>query len=417
MSNKKIIEVKHLPYEIEKGAIYSILQPNPNQYTHGMFKYPCKFIPEIPRWGINKYSNKDTVIFDPFAGSGTSLLEANICGHNALGTEIDDVAKLLTQVKTTKLSKTQINKLNQIRAELLLEFSTNKQSKFRPLISNLSHWFADTTVNKLGLIRSKIDIQKDIDVANFLKVVLASIIKKVSYADDSSPKPYVSNNIKKRPPSVESVFNTTFDRYVKMVEELGKVKKMGQSKIIGNSALQFSLPGKTNLVITSPPYINAFDYARIMRLENIWLDYDNELSLRNKKKAYVGTELVKKDFVPKYADILNRSKLLKEYFSKIKKVDDKRAIIVKKFFDDMLQNIQCVYDNLEEGGKYIVVIGNSHIRNQEIESWRVIEQLAKSIGMKTNTYFSYIIKNPYLRIPRGKKGGKINQDYVIVMEK
>ncbi|MBQ6409734.1 modification methylase [Candidatus Saccharibacteria bacterium] len=417
MSSEEVIEVEHLPLKIENGATYSIVQANPNNYTHGMFKYPCKFIPEIPRWGIKKYSHKNTVVFDPFAGSGTSLLEANIHGYNALGTEIDDVAILLTKVKTKKLSKKQIKELKKIQEELLQRFSRNTQSKFRPVISNLSHWFSDDAINKLGLIRDEIKAQADIDIADFLKVVLVSIIKKVSYADDASPKPYVSNNIKKVPPSVDSCFANTYSRYIKMVEELNKIRALGSSEIIGKSALNFSLPHKTNLAITSPPYINAFDYGRIMRLENIWLDFNDETSLRNKKKSYIGTEIIGRDFEPKHSDILKRSDLLKKYVSTIDKVDKKRALIVEKFFDDMLQNIQCVHDNLCDRGKYMIVIGNSNIRKQEIESWRVLEQLAKSIGMKTDSYFSYIIKNPYIRIPRSGKGGKIAKDYIIVMEK
>ena len=56
MSGKEqIIEVESLPVDIQTGATYTIKQANPNSYTHGMFKYPCKFIPEIPRWGINTY--------------------------------------------------------------------------------------------------------------------------------------------------------------------------------------------------------------------------------------------------------------------------------------------------------------------------------------------------------------------------
>ena len=50
-----IIEVESLPVDIQTGATYVIKQANPNSYTHGMFKYPCKFIPEIPRWGIKTY--------------------------------------------------------------------------------------------------------------------------------------------------------------------------------------------------------------------------------------------------------------------------------------------------------------------------------------------------------------------------
>ena len=55
LSKEQIIEVESLPVDIQTGATYAIKQANPNSYTHGMFKYPCKFIPEIPRWGINTY--------------------------------------------------------------------------------------------------------------------------------------------------------------------------------------------------------------------------------------------------------------------------------------------------------------------------------------------------------------------------
>ena len=85
MPNKEqIIEVESLPIDIQSGATYSIKQANPNSYTHGMFKYPCKFIPEIPRWGIRSFlPGKSGVIFDPFSGSGTTLLEANVNGMDA----------------------------------------------------------------------------------------------------------------------------------------------------------------------------------------------------------------------------------------------------------------------------------------------------------------------------------------------
>ena len=49
------IIVENLPSDIEKGKTYIINQSCPNNFTHSYFKYPCKFIPEIPRWAINTY--------------------------------------------------------------------------------------------------------------------------------------------------------------------------------------------------------------------------------------------------------------------------------------------------------------------------------------------------------------------------
>jgi DNA modification methylase len=93
MSNKvnNHIIVESLPNDIEFGGSYIIAQANPNTYTHSFFKYPCRFIPEIPRWAIQKYLTgvESASVFDPFAGSGTTLLESVINDYEAYGTEID----------------------------------------------------------------------------------------------------------------------------------------------------------------------------------------------------------------------------------------------------------------------------------------------------------------------------------------
>ena len=418
LSKEKIIEVESLPVDIQSGATYTIKQANPNSYTHGMFKYPCKFIPEIPRWGIKTYlSEKRGVIFDPFSGSGTTLLEANVNGLDAYGTEIDDIAKLIIKVKTTVLDSAQMELLDQCYSEIINIIGQDDVKLFIPAIANLEHWFSENTIKELGRMKAYIDSLKDEDVQDYFKLCMASIIKKVSNADDTSPKPYVSNKIIKVPPTVEKEFTSVFRRYKQMMQELIHVKKMGNTVIIQGDALEFSVPSGIDLAITSPPYINAFDYGRTMRLENLWLDTLTEEMLRKKKSRYVGTEKINTKEEKNELGILEKSDLLKEYYNQIAERDEKRALIVKKFFEDMENNLRCVYSQMNIGGKYVIVIGNSTIRKVNVESWRVIEEIANKMGFKTVQYFNYIIQNPYIRIPRKGMGGKINKDYVLVLEK
>lgn len=418
LDKEQIIEVESLPVDIESGATYAIKQANPNSYTHGMFKYPCKFIPEIPRWGIKTYlSDKSGVVFDPFLGSGTTLLEANINGIDAYGTEIDDIAKLITKVKTTVLNFEQIQMLEQCYLELISIMSNDDSVSFRPEIDNLEHWFSKDTINKLGRIKVYIDNIADVDVRDFFKLCMVSIIKKVSNADDTSPKPYVSNKIIKIPPIVEKAFSSVFHRYKQMMLELLTVEKMGNTEILQGDALAFTVPFGIDLAITSPPYINAFDYGRTMRLENLWMSTLTEETLREKKSCYVGTEKINTNKEKNELGILKKSALLKAYYDEIFEQDKKRALIVKKFFQDMEDNLRSVYNQMNPGGKYVIVIGNSTIRKVNIESWKVLEELANKIGFKTVQYFNYIIQNPYIRIPRKGMGGKINKDYVVVLEK
>ena len=417
-SEEQIIEVESLPMEIINGTTYSIKQANPNSYTHGMFKYPCKFIPEIPRWGIKKYMNKKNgIVFDPFSGSGTTLLEANVHGITAYGTEIDDIAKLIIKVKTTAMNEEQISKLDSEYSNVIESISNESVKAFLPSIENLEHWFSKVTITELGRMKTYIDSIEDDTIYDFFKLCMVSIIKRVSNADDTSPKPYVSNKVVKIPPTVEKEFSSVFKRYKQMVIDLLEVDGFGNSYIIDGDALDFTCPEKIELAITSPPYINAFDYGRTMRLENLWLNTLTEEMLREKKSRYVGTEKINSKEEIINLDILKKSVLLQEYYSQIASIDEKRALIVKKFFEDMETNLYQVYSQMNKGGKYIIVIGNSSIRKVNVESWKVIEQIAHKIGFKTIEYFNYIIQNPYIRIPRKGMGGKISKDYVLVLEK
>ena len=64
-----------IPAEIERESILNISTRNVTTQTHGFHKYPAKFIPDIPRWAIEKYLNgeKGQTILDPFCGSGTTF--------------------------------------------------------------------------------------------------------------------------------------------------------------------------------------------------------------------------------------------------------------------------------------------------------------------------------------------------------
>ena len=83
----------------------------------------------------------------------------------------------------------------------------------------------------------------------------------------------------------------------------------------------------------------------------------------------------------------------------------------------MKLNLELVYKALKKDGVYVIVIGNSSIRNVNIDSWLVLKEIGLAMGYKYLTHFSYDIKNPYIRIPRKGKGGNINVDHILVLSK
>ena len=411
-----ILQVNEIPEDVNFNSTIEIVSNNINYFTHGFFKYPCKFIPQIPRWAILKYTKPRDWVLDPFAGSGTTLVEAVLNNRNAVGIDFDKFSQFLCEVKTTHLSLEQIELLKKIKNTLFL--NDKHIQPFNPDLHNVAHWFPPQNILDLGLLRSKIERvyqeTNDKDIYKFLLVCFASIIRKCSWADDVSPKPYVSRRIKKEPSSVKEAFLRIFETYIKRIEEY-KVENLGRAIAILGDARQIDIQdyiSKVSLAVTSPPYINAFDYVRSLRLENAWLGFHSDSKIIEMKKKQVGTEIIPHQL---YAEGVEKTgnKRLDDILTKIEKKDKKRAYIVKKFFEDMGKNIEEVNKLLKLGGHYIIVIGDSKIRGVHIPTHEILIDIAKERGFELSNVFSYIIKNRYLRIPRSGRGGLIKKDWVV----
>ena len=168
--------------------------------------------------------------------------------------------------------------------------------------------------------------------------------------------------------------------------------------------------------MTSPPYINAFDYVRSLRLENAWLGFYGDNNIIEVKKRQIGTETISsKKYIHKKPFFgLDKLDIL---ISKIYKVDKKRAYVVYQFFIDMEENIKQIHKLLKTDSHYIVVVGDSNIRSINVDTHNILIDIAKKNGFDLKNLFSYVIKNRYLRIPRKGRGGLIKKDWVIDLVK
>lgn len=425
---EKIIEVTNIPPKPRNGDIFLINASGISGFTHGIFKYPCKFIPHIPRWFLENYASSETKkygVIDPFMGSGTTLVEASLLGYPSYGVDIDALSKLLSKVKTTPLLQKELAIIEQFINEY--QNAIKKPSKFKkeavkytPDMELIGYWFSESVINDLAIIR--LLIQKNYTqfgnkkVKDFLEIVLASIIRKVSKADNQSPKPYISTKIKKDHPVVFDEFYKNLLKYINSIKQYSEASK-ATSKIIGFDARNIDrkalFSGKSSLAMTSPPYINAFDYVRSLKLENFWLDGFSKEKLSDLYNHQVGSEKVKTlKETPVYG-----LKELDSVLSSIYLLDKKRAWITFHYFQAMKENLKSVYGCLQEGGYYCVVVGSSKIRGFDVNTASILSEIAKEVGYKKKLEFAYIIRNRYLRIPRAGRGGFIPKDYVLVFKK
>jgi hypothetical protein len=423
------MDVKEIPLtDMTHETIISIESRGLGDYTHGYFKYPCKFIPHVPRWAIKKYGQgRSAAVLDPFCGSGTTLVEAILHGNPAFGIDFDPFSRLLSKVKSTPLSETQLQTLKDNVPDILED--SEQDVGVTPSLSfpNSDFWFDERDMAVLSRVKNAIlrfgKRTRDQDIEDFLLICLASIVRRTSRADNQSPKPYVSKRIKKTPAPVIPSFKNVLARHTEKMEQFSLDAKGGRGRIIGSDARTIDARriekynGKgPSLAITSPPYINAFDVVRTFKMENYILGLIHKEDVYSLKRKQIGTESIPASEYSELPEPTGNSSL-DSVTLKIYPKDRRRAHIVHRFFSDMRRNLQAVHDVLNDEGVYCLVVGDSTIREVPVPTHEILGDIGEDVGFKLIGLFSYRIKNHYLRFPRQGRGGLIKRDWVISFEK
>lgn len=428
-----------IPYQIEQGSILNILTNNVTAYTHGFHKYPSKFIPHIPKWAIDKYltGQKTKTILDPFCGSGTTLVEGMLAGHNVIGIDIDPLSCLISKVKTTIVNYSELNKISDW---LVKEIKTKKKGEFDPECKTIEHWFPKETISKLSEIRTLINQIPEIfgenkkirDIQHLLIVCFSSIIRRVSYADNESQKTYVSHTKIKTPEEPINLFISQLDLFQERITKYSEdITHNLKNNIICDSSVQLlksKLNGqKVDLAITSPPYIKAIDYIYNQMVELFWIGdlfgLQTQSKQNEKKKEYTGTKHFHKKEFGEYTPLdttLGIKKLddkLQEVFTIDKKNGHKHAYIAFRYFEDMKNHFAEMSKCLEKGVHYIMVIGNSSVSNIFFNTADFIVELAEQNGFRIVNQWGYKIKNRFMRFDRNGRGGIIEIDWVLDLVK
>ena len=400
------------------GGRFLFISHDQSFLTHGLHKYPAKFFPELPRWLIKRYSEERDVILDPFAGSGTTNVEALLSKRHSVGIDVDPFSRFISKVKVTPLSEKALKSAQKLLLEAILNYHSSLVSESDlPKFPYRDNWFNKEILLELTYLREQIlQLDTDDDIKSFFKVCLSSIIRSVSNADDNCTRTVIRKKLNKLVKPSDAL-----NRFAKTV--LVKVPKMVAFAQNYPTGVTVEFPDDMDarnikymknyfdLAITSPPYVNAVDYPRTHQLEMYWLGFAQD-SLTALKKENVGTESVSA------SNYKNRHEIgvpeADKVMANIFEADPRRTYIAYKYLDDMRKNLTEVYNVLRKGGRYIVVVGNNRIRGQLFENWKYLMPIAEKIGFEVETYFGSEIIKHFIKVPREER---INTDWILVLKK
>lgn len=394
---------------------------NTKEYTHCYHNYPAMMIPQVASRLIVQYGKKAKTLFDPYCGTGTSLVEANINGINAYGTDLNPMARLIAKAKTTKIELQILDLYLKKFNDYLFALNFEIKNVTAPNFKNIDFWFKQETKNKLANIKQFIDDIKDERVRKFFLVSFSETVRESSLTRNGEFKLYRISEKQRAHfnPDVFRIINSKlFRNRIGLKSYIEKNKNLAEANIYDfnsseniNQIQQESI----DIVVTSPPYGDSrttVAYGQFSRLSNQWLNIENASQIDNQLMGGKTRTIKKSDI-----DIIDKT------IEKINEKDSKRAKEVYSFYADYSKSITNVSTVIKPNGYACYVVGNRRVKDITLPTDEITQCLFERCGFKhKNTFIRNI---PNKRMPSknsptneiGKKAVTMNNEYIVIMQK
>lgn len=357
--------------------------PNKIEPIHNWYYFKEGFSKKLVDIFIDKFQlDENSVLLDPFCGSGTSLLACKQRGIISIGFDISPFFVFISKVKTRDYD---LEKLREgITEAMKWKFERPKKLPREKYITKV---FSRYTLEDTIFYRSKILEVEDEKIRDFLLLALIDSAIKASYTMkdgamiriDKRGKPPLKKFFKYK---IKKMFKDLINTNLKPVEtrvEVGDARKLN---LEDNSV---------DAIITSPPYLNKIEYTKIYNIEtSLFFDFP-DFGIR----SHIGSRV----------EDISVSDL---------GLNENLPLSAKVYFKDMYSAFVEMHRVCKRNAKLAIVIGGGCYPDRAIESDRINAELAERVGFKVNDIL--VARNSWCTRSRTIKVGQIRES-IILLEK
>jgi hypothetical protein len=236
------------------------------RHVHGLHPYLGKFVPQLVEVLLRRYVSPGGRVLDPFAGSGTTLVQALESGYDATGVDIAAFNCLLVRVKTTLHDHASLAEELQEVADRAGDLDRSPPTALSPYLRT---WYAPQVAGELLAFRGLVDRFDHRDVLQVVLTRSARSARRAAHYDLDFPReaqrgPYWCHKHRRTCQPVESavafVRRYALDTLARL-EAFRRVRAPGRSAtILHGDARTLDLDGPFDAIVTSPPYPGLIDY-------------------------------------------------------------------------------------------------------------------------------------------------------------
>lgn len=403
---------------------WSYREANTKEYTHCYHTYPAMMIPQVARGLIEEYKPQGNLnlLLDPYMGSGTSLVEASIRGVDCVGTDINPLARFMSEVKTTHYDESKVEKAFNKIIEGITNYREDlvKNNDFAR-ISNYTFWYRNEDLLKLSYLSQLVN-ELPSEILSFFNLIVAELVREVSFTRNGEFKRFKmpEKALEKFNPDVFRMFAEKYKRNYEGLKAYNSNPYRCKVQICDFNSIRpipsnIIKPNSVDMVVTSPPYGDSHTtvaYGQFSRWANEWFNFENAKNLDNFLMG--GTKAKEEQYV---------TKSIKEELDEIKALDSKRYLEVVSFLNDYNNSICNVSNVVRQGGVICYVVGNRTVKGVQIPLDYFTAEMFEKNGFEHNITIVREIPNkrmPSKTSPTNEAGKKVNtmsNEYLVIMTK
>ncbi len=383
----------------ERVAATSTFINNMSLPVHRWFRYSAGFSAEWVRGLVNaEVKQREIVLLDPFAGSGTALLAAEEAGVPAIGIEAHPFVARIARAKLMWFRDSdEFRKLanSMLKDSRVMDVNVSVYPKL------IHKCFPDEVLRDLHSLRCAWEANGNgSPVSELTWLGLASILR-ISSPVGTAPWQYVL------PKKTKSTSLAPYDAFSLQIHNMAKDMAIRQHQGIRPMVHLFLgdardcadvKDGEITLVITSPPYANNYDYADAARLEMTFFgEVENWKDLHAKVRRFLLRSCsqhvsVEKEQLEEILDGLSDSPILPELREVCSQLEKERLqhggkknyhLMIAAYFADLNKVWKALRRVCAAGARVCFVIGDSAPYGVYVPVDRWLGELALAAGFKT----------------------------------
>ena len=382
--------------------------------THSIFYYPAKFIPHVVRYALKSFTNEGDWVVDPFAGSGTVGVEAYLCKRNAFLLDLNPLLNYMIPLKV-RIEK---ERLREDSLSQILDNLEKNEDRYTPAWSNIAYWYPPEMLETIGRYWGFIKSSERNIYITIVESALLKASKHFSYAEHRTPKLFRSKSKLKY---IDELLQTDWtEKLRKMIrsQSLETLRNLNDFATITNhhhncvefeggvDSSYYPFQRGFDALITSPPYLQAQEYMRTVKMELFWLGYNDE-QIRELSRLEIpyrkADRVIQTPTLDKVRAELTRQDLLK---------------LLDSYFCHTINALENAMNQIKANARACIFIGNPLIDGIKVEIWRILMEYFVDNGyLFENLYEDRIKHRQLFGTRKNKNPDGIKSEFLLILRK